>query len=480
MKQCTKLHLALVFTGVFLLLFYLNETRRSLAASTGLFFNNATENGSAVSLKLFPASLLEGLMNGYFNWSVTKGNPETPNLIESHLIPLRGIGDSFLPFEEMNTSNFEKAPPQVLLDKKMTKDSLVALEKGKTPLKKILFWNDVFGHKDFYLGFGQEPFVAAKCPISSCFATADRNLFSPEEVDAVIWHVRSGDKSLPSKRSSHTRYVFWLLESPMHVYTNLKRFENVFNWTFTYRLDSDFPSPFGRVYRSRELRPLPVDKNYAFGKTKFAAWFVSNCVTKSGRATLVSTLQRWINVDVYGRCGRLKCSRSQGYSKCYDTLERDYKFYFSFENSLCKDYATEKIFYVLQYNVIPVVYGLFNYTAHIPPGSYIDALDFPTAKGLAEYLQYLDKNDTAYNEYFRWKAYHKFPSEWSMLAKPWCDLCARLHEDTSSKVYDIDKWYIADSKCLTDQTPEIARFVNGLPVSNVTGPTRKVTSSKVG
>lgn len=51
--------------------------------------------------------------------------------------------------------------------------------------------------------------------------------------------------------------------------------------------------------------------------------------------------------------------------------------------------------------VVPVVYGLANYTEHAPPHSYIDALSFPTAKALADHLIYLDKNDTAYNEYFR-------------------------------------------------------------------------------
>ena len=39
-----------------------------------------------------------------------------------------------------------------------------------------------------------------------------------------------------------------------------------------------------------------------------------------------------------------------------------------------------------------------------PPHSYIDALKY-TPVQLAEYLKYLDGNDTAYNEYFWWKPY---------------------------------------------------------------------------
>ncbi|XP_066953051.1 uncharacterized protein [Macrobrachium rosenbergii] len=377
---------------------------------------------------------------------------------KSHLVPLRGIGDSFLPFKETYTS-IEAAPQHFWFEKNMTKNAVSALDKGSLPLKKILFWNDVFGNKSFYFGFGQEPFIKAKCPVSSCFTTANRSLFSPEEVDAVIWHTRSDDQSLPSKRSPHTRYVFWSWESADNMFDNLQQFKNVFNWTFTYRLDSDIPNPYGAVYRRRVPKPLPVGKNYASGKTKLAAWFVSNCDTKSGRERLVKKLKNWINVDVYGHCGSRKCPWNSGKNGCYKKLERKYKFYFSFENTLCKNYATEKLFNVLRFNVVPVVYGFGNYTATLPPKSYIDALAFPTPENLASYLLYLDRNDTAYNEYFRWKAYHLLPAAWSSLAKPWCDLCKRLHEDQSGKVYDIYEWFIKGSQCMNYRMPKISRFI---------------------
>ncbi|XP_064093665.1 alpha-(1,3)-fucosyltransferase C-like [Macrobrachium nipponense] len=377
----------------------------------------------------------------------------------SNLVPLRGIGDSFLPFQESYFTNIEAAPQHFWFEKNMTKNAIRALDKGKLPLKKILFWNDVFGNKSFYFGYGQEPFIKANCPVSSCFTTANRSLFSPEEVDAVIWHARSDDQSLPSKRSPHTRYVFWSWESADHMFDSIQEFKNVFNWTFTYRLDSDIPNPYGTIYRRRVPKPQPVGKNYAAGKKKLAAWFVSNCDTKSGRERLVKKLKNWIKVDVYGQCGTHKCPWNAGKNSCYKKLERKYKFYFSFENSLCKNYATEKIFNVLRYNVVPVVYGLGNYTAILPPKSYVDALAFPTPENLASYLLYLNKNDTAYNEYFRWKAYHQLPAAWSSLANPWCDLCKRLHEDQSRKVYDIYEWFIKGSDCLNLWMPRISRFI---------------------
>ena len=52
--------------------------------------------------------------------------------------------------------------------------------------------------------------------------------------------------------------------------------------------------------------------------------------------------------------------------------------------------------------MVPVVYGLGNYSAVAPPHSFINVLDFAGPAELAAYLKYLDGNDTAYNEYFRY------------------------------------------------------------------------------
>ena len=80
-------------------------------------------------------------------------------------------------------------------------------------------------------------------------------------------------------------------------------------------------------------------------------------------------------------------------------MGRNYKFYIAFENSLSWDYVTEKFFYNLHFDVIPVVLDLHgNYARFAPPKSYINALDFPTVKELADYLKVLDGNDTLYNE----------------------------------------------------------------------------------
>ncbi|XP_037783771.1 alpha-(1,3)-fucosyltransferase C-like [Penaeus monodon] len=209
------------------------------------------------------------------------------------------------------------------------------------------------------------------------FATSNREMFRMEEVDAVIWHSRSGDLSLPSIRSTHTRYVLWVRESASYP-GYLAHFRHVFNWSYTYRLDSDFLNSYGTVARRQYPHVYPIYRNYAARKSKLAAWFVSNCSPPSGRDLVAKKLQEWIRVDVYGKCGPLKCRQN---ALCMKMLEKRYKFYLSFENSLCLDYATEKFFKILKLDLVPIAYGLANYSAIAPPHSFIDALSFPICRG---------------------------------------------------------------------------------------------------
>lgn len=49
--------------------------------------------------------------------------------------------------------------------------------------------------------------------------------------------------------------------------------------------------------------------------------------------------------------------------ECYRMAESKYKFYLSFEDAICKDYATEKFFSIFGgLNLIPVVLGGANYS----------------------------------------------------------------------------------------------------------------------
>ena len=79
--------------------------------------------------------------------------------------------------------------------------------------------------------------------------------------------------------------------------------------------------------------------------------------------------------------------------------------------------------------------GGANYTKLAIPGSYINVMDFKTVKQLAEYLQYLDKNSTAYNEYFKWRLKYKVSGS---LSRSICRICEGFDPENPPirKVYD--------------------------------------------
>ena len=105
------------------------------------------------------------------------------------------------------------------------------------------------------------------------------------------------------------------------------------NWTITYRHDADFTKSEKFVLYDEGINQVRREgKNYASGKTKTAAWFVSNChesgpwKVTSGRKAYAKELAKYIDVDIFCRCGSLICPRISE-KKCFEMLQKNYKFY---------------------------------------------------------------------------------------------------------------------------------------------------------
>lgn len=126
-------------------------------------------------------------------------------------------------------------------------------------------------------------------------------------------------------------------------------------------LSSHFYDPFFRIFFLDE-KLLKITK----GKTKDAAWVVSNCYARSGRTSLMYALRKGISVDVFGGCGNYSCDRTTW--DCFN-FEPTYRFYLAFENSLCIDYVTEKVYKIMYQNIIPIVYNGADMTRFLPPKS---------------------------------------------------------------------------------------------------------------
>ncbi|KRX67614.1 Glycoprotein 3-alpha-L-fucosyltransferase A [Trichinella sp. T9] len=265
------------------------------------------------------------------------------------------------------------------------------------------------------------------CPVNNCKAVPDYSAVN--EADAVLFR-----RMVPQLTSSHHHqiWIFYSLESPLHS-INLESLNGLVNWTATYRLDSDIVAPYGK-FEKAEVSILPVDTSR---KTKMVAWFVSNCYTSSKRELYVKQLKEYISVDVYGACSNKRCKKFS--SDCENMLDNDYRFYLSFENSLCKDYITEKYFHnAMEHYIIPVVMGASKaeYEKVSPPHSFIHVDDFRSPKELAIYLKKVAQNNTLYNSYFEWKSHYRLINTYF-----WCRLCSLLNYPKRKVYNDLQNWW---------------------------------------
>ncbi|XP_046639960.1 alpha-(1,3)-fucosyltransferase C-like [Daphnia pulicaria] len=354
------------------------------------------------------------------------------------------------------------------------------LQKNVT--KTILLWNGVRRKEVRIFGTGNQIFAKQNCPVNRCEIVTNRTERPIESYDAIIVVFHNEFitpyelmmPEFPNGRSPNLRLVFLTQEPPTSLkpHYNTSQLTNFFNWTMTYRIDSDIPFLYGRVlpketaprtteevahYREMAKKiSKPLQESQLRNKTKTIAWMVSHCKTHGQREKYVEELRKYMDVDIYGSCGNGKffCQRHGTYfsePQCNKVIESTYKFYLSFENSFCKDYVTEKFFKILDLYMIPIVYGGADYTQHAPPHSYIDALKYKP-KELAAYLKILDADNALYNEYFWWKDHYRveFISEYTS-RHGFCGLCQKLHDiQTQFKSFS-DQRVISDlgddSKC---------------------------------
>lgn len=177
------------------------------------------------------------------------------------------------------------------------------------------------------------------------------------------------------------------------------------------------------------------------------AWFAPNCRSASEREDFIQTLQKFIKVDTYGKCGKLHCEKNS--ILCLDMLTANYMFYLSFENSLCRDYISEKFYRPLTEYIIPIVFNSNNIPLYAPRYSYIDANAFESFEHLVSHLKFLMSNPKEYIKYFWWKKYYDVISDSTSLNLGFCDLCLKLNDaefrNQEHTYPDIHSWWIDDT-----------------------------------
>lgn len=353
-------------------------------------------------------------------------------------------------------------------------NGIISRLRPNNSMKYLLYYTKFFESEDWYTGFGRKPFIDSQCPVDNCYLTANKSLLSNVNMfDAVLFHIRNINEEaakfetwhkLVIERDPRQRYVMFTLESPANDEFPYNSFDDFFNWTMTYRLDSDFPSPYGSMdlknnnklsddqsagfdFRKIGMKDYAIPTNLSDSieittskfqrKKSLVAWMVSNCYTASRREAYVFELQKYIQVDVYGDCinavspkNKLLSCPKRLKDECWDMINEKYKFYLAFENSFCDEYITEKFWKIMERSdVVPVVFGGADYSQVAPRKSYIDTRDFSSAKELAEYLIFLDNNEQERLRFLTWKnAFRATPSTNKQVQlKKICSICEALN-----------------------------------------------------
>ncbi|XP_043483623.1 alpha-(1,3)-fucosyltransferase 7-like [Leptopilina heterotoma] len=272
-----------------------------------------------------------------------------------------------------------------------------------------------------------------------------------ERADAVIFHIHriKNRNELPVRRNYNQRWIFLTDESPLHTFLHrpqeLSNYNKLFNWSMTYHMDSDIPVPYGRTvklstpFKDQSLLHKKLEK-----KKKLLGIMFSNCASLNNRMNYVRELKKVLgnNLDIIGKClngNRTACPSH--FRKNCDLLE-NYKFYLSFENSNCRQYLTEKVFWnAYEKFAIPVIMGApyDDCEKLLPPNSFIHVNQFSSPLALANYLMNLNEHGS-YGKYHKWRTEYQVINEhgyFGSASKHYCRACEALHYNSMNrKVYD--------------------------------------------
>ncbi|XP_067949484.1 3-galactosyl-N-acetylglucosaminide 4-alpha-L-fucosyltransferase FUT3-like [Watersipora subatra] len=261
--------------------------------------------------------------------------------------------------------------------------------------------------------------------------------------------------------------------------TDLSKWDGFFNYSITFLREDEGSFSMFR----RKLIKLHPTRTIHFASTLMrkpvkALWFVSHCTAAkkhnriySAREEYVIELSKHISIDVFTSADKQVCfQRFKGllniHSNTKDPEIADYMFYLSFENNLCKDYITEKLWKVLELNgtTIPVVLGglsIKDYEAVAPPNSFVHVRNFTSPKELAEHLAHVSQDDNAFHYYHQWRnEYSVVHSQgWNKTKYSFYDniigyLCELLHKRPPRVNYNLSN-DLSSKNCLIASSPSV-------------------------
>ncbi|CAK1580884.1 unnamed protein product [Parnassius mnemosyne] len=291
-----------------------------------------------------------------------------------------------------------------------------------------------------------------RCSVRNCMITKDRHYFGEDysNFDALLFTESFLGSSYKPQNGSRALRIFVSTLPPHNKITCDKYYDNFFNMTFTYRLNSDIVLKYfvvrnftGHIVAPNlapvwNVSPNSVNTDIqSIMRRKVRAVVYMNCNSNydSWKRTYLTKLEN--NLSRYSlKIDTYNCSGC-GYGDC-NSIFRDYYFYIIFENYFAEDYMTKKLLYAYDNYVVPIIYGGANYSRFLPPHSYIDAYETKPSDIAAEIQRSL-YSFTDYEKYFKWRNVYTIENH-----HPFCDLCDVLNRRksrTTPAKKDFREWW---------------------------------------
>ncbi|NWI94446.1 FUT7 fucosyltransferase, partial [Pitta sordida] len=267
--------------------------------------------------------------------------------------------------------------------------------------------------------------------ITGCRLTTDQRLLHLAQV-VVFPHTRlqPGRDRLPKERPPGQNWVWVSLESPSNTRA-LAEWNQTFNWVMTYRQDSDIFIPYGKLVPNQSATVnIPA-------KTNLVSWVISNYHRTQKRAEVYKNLSKYLHVNIYGKANKKPLCKD-----CLLQTTSKSWFYLAFENSIHRDYITEKLWRnSLLAGTVPVVLGppRANYEQFIPRDSFIHVDDFRSLEELATFLKTM--NFSRYQQFFAWQRRFsvKLYTDWRERI---CTICTAYPHLPRGHLYpDLQSWF---------------------------------------
>ncbi|XP_044161092.1 alpha-(1,3)-fucosyltransferase 10 [Bufo gargarizans] len=281
------------------------------------------------------------------------------------------------------------------------------LENGLGSYPILLWWSPLTG----------ETGKLGRCGEETCLFTINRTYLQNPMTKAFLFYGTDfNTDSLPLPRKPYHEWALFHEESPKN---NYKLFHpptiTMFNHTATFSRHSHLPLTSQYLEDLETLTSLEYfvsvqKKNVLRRKLAPVVYVQSDCDPPSDRDTYIQELMKYVPVDSYGEClhnrdlpPQVNNSSFMDDRQFYRILAQ-YKFILAFENAVCEDYITEKLWRPLKLGCVPIYYGATNIEDWLPSKKSVIIVDkFSHPRELAHYIKQLDRNDSLYLEYLDWK-----------------------------------------------------------------------------